>query len=156
MLPPISHAFVSGFNNWRKGNEKVCEHENGNVHRLAMMTWLSRVNKNASVNKQICDQIEKEKQYWMEVLRRIVAVIKFLAVRGLAFEGDDSKLGSIHNGNFLGIIELIAEFDPFLKQHLTDYGNKGHGNVSYLSNTTYNEMIDLMGREVLKKILADI
>ena len=97
-----------------------------------MMTWLSRVNKNASVNKQTCNQIEKEKQYWIEVRRRIVAVIKFLAVRGLAFEGNDSKLGSIHYGHLLGIIELIIEFDPFLKQHLTDYRNKGHGNVSYL------------------------
>ena len=55
MSAPISHAFVSGFNNWKKGNEKVCEHKNGNVHRLAMMTWLSRVKKNASVNKQICN-----------------------------------------------------------------------------------------------------
>ena len=88
----------------------------------------------------------------MEVLRRIVVVIKFLAVRGLTVEGDGSKLGSIHKGIFLGIIEHIAEFDPFLKQHLTDYGNKGHGNVSYLSNTTCNELIDLMAHEVLKEI----
>ena len=40
----ISHAFVSGFNNWKKGNKKVCEHENSNVHQLVMMTKLSRVN----------------------------------------------------------------------------------------------------------------
>lgn len=58
---------------------------------------------------------------------RIVEVIKFLAARGLAFRGDDQKLGSKQNGNFLGIIELISKFDPFLAEHLARHGNKGKG-----------------------------
>jgi hypothetical protein len=51
------------------------------------------------------------------VLHRVVSVVKFLAVRGLAFEGNDSQLGSPSNVNFLGILEVIFEFNPFLKQH---------------------------------------
>jgi hypothetical protein len=85
-----------------------------------------------------------EKKYWVKVLHRVVSVVKFLAVRGLVFEGNDSRLGSLSNGNFLGILEVISEFDPFLKQHMNERANKGSGNVSYFSMRICNEIIDLM------------
>lgn len=57
-----------------------------------------------------------EKKYWVEVLRRVVFVVKFLAVCGLAFEGNDSRLSFSSNGSFLRFLEVIFEFYPFLKQ----------------------------------------
>lgn len=59
-------------------------------------------------------QIETELEYWQSVLDRIVAAIKFLSSRGPAFRGDNKLLGSNNNGNFLGLLELLAKFDPFL------------------------------------------
>jgi hypothetical protein len=35
-------------------------------------------------------------------LERVVEVVKFLAVRGLAFRGAEEIFGSIHNGNYMG------------------------------------------------------
>ena len=55
---------------------------------------------------------------------------------GEAFRGSDEILGSDHNDNFLGIIELIAQFDPFLENHLTDYERVGRSVASYLSSMT--------------------
>jgi hypothetical protein len=76
-------------------------------------------------------------------------VLKFLAVRGLAFKSNDSQLGSPSNGNFLGILEVIFEFDPFLKQRMNERANKGSGNVTYFLMRICNEIIDLMANEVL-------
>jgi len=122
-----------------------------------MMRFLARSNPCNVVNKELVKQIEKEVQHWEEVLKRVVAVINFLAQRGLPFEGETQLLGEPHNGNFLGCMELIAEFDPFLKEYLTKCANQGKGHVSYLSQTTvYNELIHVMGSEVLKKILTEI
>ena len=59
-----------------------------------------------------------EQRYWREVLKRIVAVIKHLSSRGLAFSGNNEILGDTHNGNYLDSIELITEFDPFLQIHI--------------------------------------
>lgn len=59
-----------------------------------------------------------QNKYWKQVLRQIVAVIKFLGERGLPFRRDDELLQYPHNGNFLGILELITQFDPFLKEHM--------------------------------------
>ena len=42
------------------------------------------------------------KEYWRDVLKRIVVVIKYLGERGLPFRGDDETFGSAHNGNHIG------------------------------------------------------
>ena len=70
--------------------------------------------------------------------------IKFLAQRGLSFRGSQETFGSNSNGNYLGALELIAKFDPFLAQHIQKYGGAGKGIASYLSKTTCEELIELM------------
>ena len=84
----------------------------------------------------------------MEVVRRVVAVVTFRAERGLPIRGDVELIGSRHNGNFLGVIELIEEFDPFIAKHVEEFGNKGRGNPSYLSSTIYEEVIQIMAKKV--------
>ena len=92
------------------------------------------------------------------MLRRVVAVIKFLAQWGMSFRGDDEIIGSKHNCNFLGLIELIAQFDPFLQNHVIvlQYGNAGRGNPSYLSSTIFEECIQLMADKVRSTIVSGI
>ena len=85
--------------------------------------------------KNVRRQQDAEGKYWKEVLRRIVAVIKFLIERGLAFRGENELFGSSSNGNYVRLLELIAQFDPFLKEHIEKYGQKGRGTTSYLSST---------------------
>ena len=56
----------------------------------------------------------------------------------------------------MGALELLAEFDPFLKQHIDTYANKGQASVSYLSKTICEEFINLMAERILQKIKAEI
>ncbi len=89
-------------------------------------------------------------------MRRVVTVIKYLAVRGLPFFGQNETVSSLSNGNFLGCLELIGEFDPFQAKHLEKYGNPGSGHTSYLSSTILNEFISLMSNKVSSYILSEI
>lgn len=43
------------------------------------------------------------------------------------FRGDNEVFGSQHNANYLEILELLAESDPFLKSHIGKYENEGKG-----------------------------
>lgn len=56
----------------------------------------------------------------------------------------------------MGVLEVISEFDPFLKAHIEKYGNAGKGTPSYLSSTTCLEFIELMGEQVLAEIISQI
>ena len=46
-------------------------------------------------------------------MERIAAVICTLAERGLPFRGNNEQFGSPNNDNYLGLLELVAKFDPF-------------------------------------------
>jgi hypothetical protein len=72
---------------------------------------------------------------------------------GLPFRGDKE---TPHNGNFLGLLELIAKFDPFLAHLIKEFGNKGSGVTSYLSKRVCDEFILIMACRVRESILNDL
>ena len=86
-----------------------------------MATWYelrSRLQKDQTIDKAAQRQLEKEKDHWRKVLFRIVCIVKFLAKHNLAFRGTNSKLYEDSNGNFLGLVEMLAEFDPIIQEHV--------------------------------------
>ena len=66
--------------------------------------------------------MKAELQYWRYVMERISAVVCTLAERGLPFRGDNEQFGSPNNGNYLNLLELVANVDPFLLAHINRYG----------------------------------
>jgi len=90
-----------------------------------MMDWINYQKNDACVDSQVVIMMRNEVRYWIDVLKRILIAIRFLSERDLPFRGSNEKFGLVNNGNYLGVLETIAEFDPFLKQHILTYANKG-------------------------------
>ena len=74
----------------------------------------------------------------------------------MPFRGDTEELGSPSNGVYLGLLELLAKYDPFMAEHIQLHANKGRGHKNYLSSTIWEELIELMGFSVLSEIIARI
>ena len=83
-------------------------------------------------------------------------MIEFLSSRGLAFSGSSELAGSPQNGSFLGILELLAEYDIFLAEHIQKRVNKGKRHVSCFSSTVCEEFIDVIATKVLDIIVSEI
>ncbi|KAL4132815.1 hypothetical protein QTP88_009907 [Uroleucon formosanum] len=145
----------SGFTDWKKCLEKV-EHKKNLTHNESIRIWFSRRKITTGIDVELKIELEKRELYWRSIIHRFIEIVIFLSGRSLAFRGNNETLGSKNNDNYLGCLELIAKFDPLMSKHLDEYGNKGRGNVSYLSHTICDELITLMNKYVLRNIVNEV
>ena len=54
----------------------------------------------------------------------------------------------------MGILERLVECDDFLRQHIQNHGNPGRDHTNYLSSTICEELVRLMGNQVLNEIIS--
>ena len=84
----------------------------------------------------------------------------FLGERALAFRGSTQCVGDVHNGNFLGLLELISHYDPILREHVTNVQislEKGKRlQAHYLSDASQNEFISLCVESLRYRILEEL
>ncbi|XP_038697965.1 uncharacterized protein LOC119995519 [Tripterygium wilfordii] len=116
-----SRMTTDGFNDWKHLSERLKAHETSSEHLVCMTKWIElqvRLRKLETIDKSVQEQIDREKEHWKQVLKRIIALVKTLARNNLAFRGHREKLYEGRNGNFLGFIEMIAEFDPIMQEHI--------------------------------------
>ena len=151
-----NNAFTDGFNDWKNVASAIKSHEGSTDHRDCMTAWISRKTTTVGIEQAFQTQYEKNREYLRNILRRVVSIVRFLSQRGLAFKGDVQQLDCTNNGNFLGCLEYLSEYDQMMSNHIQHYGNKGRGNPSYLSWNICDEVIDLMASKVQTVIVSDI
>ena len=149
---------TEGYNDWIHLGSRLKEHETSADHVLNMTTWYelrSRLQSDQAIDKTAQRQLEKEKDHRRKVLFRIVCIVKFLAKHNLAFRGTNSKLYEDSNGNFLGLVEMLVEFDPIIQEHvrrITSEETQAH----YLDFKIQNELIHLLASAIKSEIIKKI
>lgn len=167
-LPQPSRSMLStpeGYsadNKWKKLHDRITPHENSVNHKMCYVEWRcleSRIDSKTTVDMLLCDNIKNEADRWRQILRRILDVVIFLGERGLSFRGDSHLVGNPHNGNFLGILELLSNYDPLLKEHMSkvreSQSTHSRMQVHYLSPDSQNEFIKCCSNHVTQAILKE-
>lgn len=153
----------TGFINWKKVSERLTEHEATQMHKESMIKWKTRVQQMKScqgIDQDVERVIHSEREKWRQILRIIMDAVLYLSTNCLSFRGSHEAPSDLitqcprpSQGNFLNLISLLAKHNSTLKFQL-EHLKKGQ--VSYLSKTTQNEVINLMAKTVRNSILNDI
>ena len=107
---------------------------------------------NTGVDVMVEERMLSEIEQWKKLLSRIIDVTIFLGERGLAFRGSSLRIGDVHNGNFLGILELLAQYYQLLQEHISKVKTsqqKGERlQAHHLSPQSQNEFIKVCAARV--------
>ncbi|CAN6678524.1 unnamed protein product [Malus baccata var. baccata] len=153
-----SELVKDGISDWRHLGVKLDKHEKSKEHLTNSRTWVelkSRLTKNQTIDKEFQMRIKKETNHWKQVMLRIIDVVKCLAIRNIAFRGINERPYEDSNGNFLGLLEMIAEFDPIMQEHFRLIENK-EIHHHYLSHKIQNELIATLASKVKTAIIKKV
>ena len=91
-------------------------------------------------------QIESNRYY----LKMIAEILLLCSHQEIALHGHRETQTSLNRGNFLEILDLVANHDPIVHRRLTD----GPRNATYTSADIQYELLNVMGSIVQKHILC--
>uniref|UniRef100_A0A673B287 TTF-type domain-containing protein n=1 Tax=Sphaeramia orbicularis TaxID=375764 RepID=A0A673B287_9TELE len=149
--PYYNNAWVNGIKDWKHLSTKIERHESTQIHLGACIVY-EQWKLNGTIDAEMERNVRDAALFWRQVLERIVNVTLTLASCNLAFRGHREILGHGNAGNFLSIIELLARYDPVLKELI----NRPGGSVKYLSHQIQDEIIYILSQRVKSDIIDEI
>lgn len=147
-----------GFNNWKKLNPKISEHEKSTSHRECVFKWKEfekRLRGGKTIDCTLQNAITSEKKKWKDILKILFDVILFCAKNNLALRGTDERIGKPNCGIFLSTLELLSHYNPILAKHIEKVNAKNNV-ISYFSPQIQNEIISILGKSTREKGLNRI
>ncbi|XP_042236979.1 zinc finger MYM-type protein 1-like [Homarus americanus] len=150
-----------GINDWKNASHLLSTHESSIEHTKNMTTWKElevNIARGRTIDQREMESLMVEWNRWRQVLTRLVEIIQSLAERNLALRGSTEKLNCPSNGNFFQEVELLAKFDPVMKNHLirveSNAGN--HSHTHYLGQMIQNELINVISAKITERFVDDI
>lgn len=144
-----------GFKNFKKGPEKIKQHEESDLHRSLTNKFLVMKLRLLQDSSVLQEQIKMEKSEIMknrEALKRLIDIILYLAKQCLPLRGHDESETSKNKGNFLELVDLLRKYDGILAGHLANASKVS----KYTSGLIQNELLDHLSRRVLDSIINNI
>ena len=154
-----SDAFThTGFRDWKHAtgqNGSLAKHDGSYTHKQAMLSWAEYV-KNTEKNTSIGDRLDSTRRQQIQenrtYLKTIAEIILLCARQDLALRGHRESIESSNRGNFLEILELVADHDTVVKDKL----KIGPRNAVYTSPNIQNSLINILGDMVRNVVCSGV
>ncbi|KAL4088690.1 hypothetical protein QTP88_023774 [Uroleucon formosanum] len=105
---------TTGFLDRKRADNRISSHEQSPVHKSNTLTLKNRGTLTNRINSGLLDQINDEVHYWKNVLKRVVVVVKTLAIRGLAFREVLNKTNKTLQLVSTDLITVVQLYDSII------------------------------------------
>lgn len=147
------------FNNWTSMSTVFQRHDKSKYHQDSMVKMDAFKNTTAdsstSIGSRLCKERDERIKMNTEIIRSLLECVIFLGKQGLSYRGhrdDCTNEDVVNSGNFIELVQFRAQTDTILANHLKNAPR----NATYLSKTIQNELIQVVGNSIRKKIINDI
>ncbi|XP_065675708.1 uncharacterized protein LOC136091916 [Hydra vulgaris] len=152
------HLKTIGFGDWKNLLRQLKEHETSKNHICSLSKWVELANQqdtNKTTDASQQQLLSVEVQRWQLVLERLFAIVTFLGEQYLEFRGNSDVLHEKSNENFLKLVELLAQFDAVMADHVHQIKNE-EINTHYLGKNIQNELIQIIVKQICEEILSKL
>ncbi|KAI5322098.1 hypothetical protein L3X38_031170 [Prunus dulcis] len=114
-----SKAFTgAGFKNWKKMRERMKVHVGpvGSVHNKVREAATNLMNQNTHIETVMGKRSKQARMAYRRCLIASIKCTKFLLKQGLSFRGNDENATSSNSGNYLELLQFLADNDEKLKK----------------------------------------
>ena len=133
-----------------KLSNNIKRHNNSQHHQTTYEHWINRISNTQNIASKLSSAHEKEVQLNRKNLATIISATFFLAKQGLPFRGHDENDKTKNNGNFLELLNLLAEDNIELKKHMET------SNYKYICHHSQNQIISLISQQIKSHIVNSI
>lgn len=156
VLQHSTNKFITqGFQNWKKGLEKLQAHDQSVSHRQAMEAWAEYKRTSTgepSIEVKASKPSEKLIADNRHYIKAVVETLKLTATQCIAQRGDNETTDSNNRGNFLEILTLIGKFDQIVGNRI----ESGPQNAKYTHKDIQNELIDIISSMIREEICEEV
>ncbi|KAL5783397.1 hypothetical protein ACOSP7_008426 [Xanthoceras sorbifolium] len=152
---------IEGFNNWKRvncgDNCPLKKHEGGDDHRslhnTAIQQWANLKDPSLHIDKRINKQSSQAVMQNRLLLKTSIETVKWLALQGCAFRGNDESINSTNRENFIELIKLQARVNNEIAGVVLDNAAQ---NAKYTSPMIQHELLKILADCVRDKIREEI
>ncbi|XP_057720354.1 uncharacterized protein LOC130934845 [Arachis stenosperma] len=147
-------AFVTnGFSNWKKKERlqiQVGLHDS--AHNQAWRKCEALMRPKQHITAAIEKRSEQAKKNYQIHLTATIDCIRFLLRQGLAFRGNDETDDSVNQGNFLELLNFIAQHNEEIDRAFKN----ARGNLKLIAPSIQKDIVRAAARETTKVIVDDL
>ncbi|CAN6716732.1 unnamed protein product [Malus baccata var. baccata] len=148
-----SEAFTGdGFKTWKKGRERFKMHVGpvGSVHNKAREAATNLMNQATHIETAVSKHSDQARKAYRTCLNASIKCTKFLLRQGLPFRGHDESVTSSNRGNYLELLQFLADNNDKVREVVME---NVPGNLRLVAPSIQKEIVNSCALETLDAIM---
>ncbi|CAN6581607.1 unnamed protein product [Malus baccata var. baccata] len=153
---PTNDAFTGvGFKKWKNARECFDKHVGpiGSFHNKAREAASYLMNQKTHIEAVVIKQSKEECMKYRLCLNASIDCTKFLLRQGLPFRGHDESDTSNNRGNYLELLQFLADHDEKIKEVVLENAS---GNLKLIAPSIQKDIVNSCAFKTIKAIMKEV